>query len=394
MSIEIRPLAPDDVHRNRVLMNHAFGRGAVVRPPNPDEPPPQPGSGQWGLFESGDLRASLTVVPFLVHWGAAVTLPMGGIAGVATFAEARGRGFVDQLLRKSLEAMRADGQVISSLFPFSWAFYRRSGWDWVGRKMSVRLPLNELRSSPEGRAVVAIPAEQARERLEPAYTRFARRYHGPFTAETHKWDGKLGHHDDRTTHVYVHEPSGAYLLWRYNKDNSEGRVHEFVADSPDAYKGFLSLLHYMATQCDHARLTLPEDSPLWSYVMHWNLETRLEPVTQARVVDFAPAMERLEVGPEVPNGAATVALRDDLAPWNSGVWRVTVEGGRVHCSLAVGGSDAAMTLDIQALSQAYWGTPSLQALRDAGRVEGGDEAAFAWLARVLPSAAVYMLDDF
>jgi predicted acetyltransferase len=112
------------------------------------------------------------------------------------------------------------------------------------------------------------------------------------------------------------------------------------------------------------------------------------------VVDFAPAMERLEVGMDVPDGAATVALHDDQAPWNDGVWRVTVEGGRVRCALAVGGAEPGVTLDIQAASQAYWGTPSLQALRAAGRVEVNDEAAFTWLTRVLPAATVYMLDDF
>jgi predicted acetyltransferase len=394
MSIEIRRLAPDDLLRNRVLMNHAFGRGAVVRPPDPDAPPPQPGPGQWGLFEKGDLRASLTVVPFLVHWGATVTLAMGGIAGVATFAEARGRGFVDLLLRKSLEAMRADGQVVSALFPFSWAFYRRHGWDWVGQKRTVRLPLNEVRSSPEGRAVVTVPDEQARERLEPVYTRFARQYRGVLTSETHRWEGKLSHGDDRTTHVYQHEPSGDYLLWRYNRDNNEGNVREFVADSPDGYKGLLSLLHYMATQCDKARLMLPDDTPLWSHVMHWDVETRVEPVFQARVVDFAPAMEQLDLSPDTPDGTATVALRDEHAPWNSGVWRITVEGGRVRCSLAVGSPDPAVTMDIQAASQAYWGTPSLDALRAAGRVDVSDEAAFAWLARVLPATTVYTLDDF
>jgi predicted acetyltransferase len=239
-----------------------------------------------------------------------------------------------------------------------------------------------------------LPDETARERLEPVYTRFARRYRGIFTSETHRWSGKLSHSDDRTTHVYQHEPSGAYMLWRYNRDGSEGSAREFVADSADGYKGLLSLLHYMATQCDHARLTLPEDSPLWSYVMHWNLETRLEPVVQARVVDFPAAMERLEVGPDVPNGVATVALRDDQAPWNSGMWRVSVESGRILCSAGVGVSDPGVTLDIQAVSQAYWGTPSLSALRMAGRVDVADEAAFTLLTRVLPPATVYMLDEF
>jgi predicted acetyltransferase len=394
VNTELRALTPDDAYPNRLLMNHAFGRGAVVPPPNPDDPPREMNN-TWGVFENGTLQASLAIVPFLVHWGPSLVLPMGGIAGVATFAEARGRGYVDQLLRHSLETMRTAGQVISALYPFSWGFYRRYGWDWVGEKRNIRLPLAQVRSAPEGREVRNITGDGAREKTEAYCTRFARKYRGIFTTETRRWGRALSHDEGRTTYVYAHEPSESYLLWRYEAKQEEGTAREFVANAPEGDRALLSLLHYFGTQCETASLTVPADSPLWSHVMHWDLETKIEPVFSGRVVDFGPAMMRLEPSPETPNGSVTLALTDEHAPWNAGIWRITVEDGKIHAATVVGGADDAdVTADIQALSQAYWGMPDLHSLRRAGRVTVTNEPGFDLLSRLLPPTPIFTMDHF
>jgi predicted acetyltransferase len=397
---EIRPLGPEDDALNRVLMNHAFARGGVITPPA--EPPKAEEQADEvkntiGAFEGGKLRASLTTLPFDVHWGAAgTTLAMGGIAGVATFAEARGRGMVDALLRRALEDMRAAGQTISALFPFAWGFYRRAGWDWVGRQMSVTVPLAELRSAPEGRRVEQVVGtpEEVRAALSPAYSAFAARYRGMFTTNSHRWDRSLRHDDKRTTHAYAQAGSEGYLLWRFDGGGDSASVREFVATTPDEHRALLSLLHYFGTQCKTARLCLPADSPLWSHVMHWDLQTKLSPVFMGRVVDFTGAVARLTAA-GVPDGACTLSIRDEHAPWNDGLWRLASEGGRAEVSPVLGGGAAPdVALEIQALSQALWGTPSLTELRAAGRIEVHSEAAFTLLSALLPASPVFTLDDF
>jgi hypothetical protein len=51
-------------------------------------------------------------------------------------------------------------------------------------------------------------------------------------------------------------------------------------------------------------------------------------------------------------------------------------------------------MDIQAFSQAFWGEPSLSAIRHAGRVEVKEEAAFRHLSAILAPNPVYNLIDF
>jgi Predicted acetyltransferase involved in intracellular survival and related acetyltransferases len=397
---EIRTLTAEDANAHRNLMAHAFSQGRVVaRSEANAEEDAQYGVNTRGLFVGGRLQASLTALPFAVHWGGESTLKMGGVAGVATFADARGRGYVDALLRDSLRTMRERGEYISSLYPFAWAFYQRFGWDWVGEKRSVTLPLRELKSAPEGRKVQVVEGDAVQAALESAYTAFAKRYRGMFTAETHQWKQALAHSDNRTTYPYGFSPvDGAppesYLLWRYDGTGGGGQVREFVTNSVEGFRALLSLLHYFGTQAQKARITVPADAPVWSYLVHWDLETRVSPVFMGRVVDVAQAFAQLSaVGGE--EGTCTLALRDEHAPWNDGLFRLTREGGKTECTPLVGGAaEPDVTLDIRALSQAFWGHPSLDRLRMAGRVAVHNEAGYQVLAAALPPAGVFTMDDF
>ncbi len=393
MSIELRAVTSDDHFILNQLMNHAFGQGRVVTPRAPEEEIPEY-KGIWGIYENGGLKAALTVCPFLVHWGADAVLPMGGIAGVATFVEARGRGYVAQLLKQSLRAMKDEGQVVSALYPFSWAFYRRYGWDWVGQKRDVKIPLRELKAAPEGRDVLPLAGEKVQEELTAGYTTFAKRYRGVFTTETHRWGGRLSHSDSKTTYAYRYEPTGAYMLWRYGGEN--GQIREFTGTTGAEYRGFLSLLHYFGTQVKEASVSLPDDSPIQSHIMDWDLSTSVQPVFQARVVDFGAALALITIPPGIPNGTATLAVQDEHAPWNDGVWRITVEDGKVSGATVVAAdpNTADVSADIQALSQAFWGKPSFAELRIAGRISVQNEEGYQLLTALFPATMVYTLDDF
>src|SRR5947207_248211 len=59
-------------------------------------------------------------------------LPMGGICHVATLAAERNKGYASALMRDALRAMRAQGLCTSVLFPFSFRYYRKFGYELAG----------------------------------------------------------------------------------------------------------------------------------------------------------------------------------------------------------------------------------------------------------------------
>ena len=396
MTTELRALTPDDDEAMAFLMSEAFAGGS--------RPSPEPEEGKdristaLGVFDGARLIAAAVIHDLHLIWGQA-DVPMGGIAGVACAAEQRGRGHVARLMSESLRVMREVGQFTSGLYPFAYAFYRRHGWEWVGEKRHYDLPTAETRASPEGKHVRCYDGLEAVEIIRPVYETFARRHRGMATRTDPKpdfWKRALDHHDNRTTYVQVyHDPENdqaeGYLTFRYPHGGETGHVGEFFANTPAAYRGLLSVLHYYGTQVQRVGFSGPTDDLLPLHIMHHDLNTTISPLFMGRVVDVAPALAALTPEPAL-TGRVTLQVSDGSCEWNNGTFALTFGGGRVIAEVTTDAPN--VSLDIQALSQAYWGQPSLDLLRAAGRLTVMHEAQYQLLARVLPPSVCYLQDHF
>ena len=381
---EFRPLLPDDWEQHQRLMNHAFSGGQVV---TPRETPATEAdvADVYGIFEDGHLIAALTAIPYTVAWPGAKNnqLPMGGIAGVATYVEARGQGHVERLLSESLRIMREKGQVVSALYPFAFAFYKKYGWDWVGKRYDLKVPLAHLQKThSKTRRVLE---SNIISEVKPLFEAYGSHYRG-FILDDEDWKKRFEPSGDKESFAYI--GADGYLIARYGDENLN--IKEFIAPSTKAHNALLGLLRNFGTQREFARLTVPSDSPIWSYIMHHDLETKTRPVFMGRVVDVAGALGQLQTS--APNGEVILALNDPQCDWNTGTWSIKTEGGRILATHST--QFPQVTMDIQAFSQAFWGYPSLASLRLAGRVEVKEEQVFDHLCAILQPCPVYNLIGF
>jgi predicted acetyltransferase len=403
--LEIRTLTPEDRPAIGKLMAEAFHGGS--RPePEPDAPKEaKPGLPQakLGAFEGPRLVACAMIDSLHLAWGEA-DAPLGGIGGVACTADQRGQGHVGRLLAESLRTMRDAGQYLSGLYPFAFAFYRRYGWDWVGEQKQYVVPASELKAGPEGRCLTAHEGLDALQVVRPVYERFARRHYGmglrtetaPGDAVPHWWKRALDHRDNRITYVQVYSDPATgkaegYLTFRYPDNGDTGQLGEFYANTPAAYRGLLSVLHYYGVQVDQVAWSAPMDDPLALHLMHYDLETKLKPLFMGRVVDVSAALMALRLEADL-SGNIVLQVSDAQCDWNNGVFAVALEAGNVTVTAS---QDApGITLDIQTLSQAYWGQPSLDLLRASERVAVTDEAQYTLLSRLLPPHICFLRDFF
>lgn len=392
--MELRRLTQDDAVAHQRLMAEAFAGGR--RPQEEDLPKIQ--SLSLGLFEGTALRAAATVHELHITWGDE-DASLGGVAGVACTVGARGRGYVAALLAEALREMRDAGQYLSGLYPFSYAFYRRHGWEWVGEKRQFSVPTAAVAALPEGQDVRTYDGPDARSVVEPIYAAFARRYRG-MTTRTDSvpdwWSGSLGHADHRTTYVHVHHDpktgnADGYLTFRYPQAGQTARLGEFFTLTPAALRGLLSLLHYYGTQIKTVEFAGPADHPLPLYVMHHDLGMTAAPLFMGRVVDVSAALTALRPAPEV-RGQVVVQVDDPQCDWNRRTFAVEFGAGNV--TVAPSSRAPGISVDTQALTQAYWGQPSLAQLRAAGRVQVSDDAQYAALSALLPPTITYLSDFF
>ena len=388
--MEIREILEDEREAAFYLGSQAFSQGSrdMGRMDHPD----RPARSSFGVWDSAGLQAAVSVIKYNIHLGAEATVPMGGVAGVACLPASRGKGYAGACMKFALERMRDEGQAVSTLFPFSYHYYDKLGWAWTGTKRTYTVATSALRAAPETESVRAA-AEADRPAIAQAYTDFARRYRGAVVRDEKMWNQVLNSTDTQYRYTYIYDPDGqaeGYLTYVGGK-REETRLREFIALSPRARRALLGLLRRHEMQIEKFKWDAPSDDPLWSTLMHWDLDTTIQPHTMARIVDVPAAFAAWRPRPDV-NGAVSIAVQDKCAPWNCGVWSVEFGGGKAVATPASG--TAQVTLDIRALSQAYFGSPTPAELHAEGRLGVRDEAGYLALCDLLAGPPMWMNDSF
>ncbi len=83
----------------------------------------------WGAFdEDGTLMARIINNHYTVHLNG-THVPMGGIGAVSTLPEYRESGAIRGIFEQLLPAAYERGEVLSALYPFNHAFYRKFGYE-------------------------------------------------------------------------------------------------------------------------------------------------------------------------------------------------------------------------------------------------------------------------
>lgn len=388
--IEIRQISGEEVDRQFELLTHAFRRGERNRAwfDNPNTGPYQ----SFGVFDEGRMQASLVILGFECHFGPEVVLQMGGVAGVCCAPEARGRGYASAGMRRLIAQMRENGQAISMLFPFSWSFYREFGYEWVGTTRRYTVPTRVLRAAPETARVRSATPED-RSSIIDAYSRFAAGYRGMLRRHSSAWDDILNASETHFTQTFVvpsREGLDGYLTFR-GGEWKKTQLREFIALTPEAYRALLGLLKRHEMQTKRFAWSAPLDDGLLFHVCHWDTETTLSPTAMGRVVDVQIALSTWRPSVEV-HGEFVLHVADPAAPWNDGTWHIGFEQGHVEVRQSAAAPD--VTLDIRALSQCYFGTPTVAEVRRAGRLTVEDEHGYAAMQSFFAGPPMFLNDSF
>jgi predicted acetyltransferase len=388
--MEIREITRDEVEARFYLGTQAFGNGN--RDMGHYHDPNRATMDSYGVYDERGLQAKIEVVSFQTHLGPDVVVPMGGVAGVACLPASRGKGYVGEGLKYALAQMRDRGQVISCLFPFSYDFYRRFGWEWTGERREYTVPTTICKLDPATEQVrAATPAD--REAIIGCYTRYARGYRGMTQRDEKLWNRILHDSKDRFTYTYLYEQGGqveGYLTYRGGK-REETELKDFICLTPRALRGLLGLLRRHDMQVDRFKWAAPGNDGLWSQLTHGEVETTLAPSCQSRIVDVPYALAAWRPDPRV-RGVVHIAVRDAQAPWNEGIWQIEFEAGRVDVRSTH--EEPQVGLDIQALTQGYFGTPTLDSVRQSERLTVHDEGGYTLLRDLLAGPPMAIFDAF
>ena len=393
MTYDIRRLTPDDAEASFRLGSRAFGYADQPMP----EPKPRPGQVAWGVFDGADLIGK-AVDREQSHWFGGRLVPATGVASVAVAPEQRGRGIATSLMTHLMTQARARGAAIGTLFDTTAWPYRRTGWEEIGVRRVIAVPTLALAGfrTPPGFSLRA-----ATETDVPVLLRMFRDSARASCAVMDRAEPI----EDTTPAAYlanshgttiVTDPTGTiagFCTWdRADGYHAEGTisVEDLIAVSPEAVTALLGSIGGWANVAPTARLFLPPQDPAFLIGALAHAPTyRLDP-WMLRVIDAPAAIAARGWSPQV-SGAIDLALRDPAGPWNSGDYRLVVEGGDGR--LEPGGTGA-VSIGPRGLAVLYAGGTAPDVLRRAGLLAGGDATTDAFLQAATAGPAPTLRDYF
>lgn len=280
----------------------------------------------WGLFGEQGLEAKLGLLPLHAYVGGR-ELPVGGIAGVATWPEKRRGGKVASLLIHALGVMRGQGQTLSLLHPFQFEFYRRFGWETYTEYKKYELSAFQIPRYPYEGGRVERTAELGL--LRSVYDAYAARFNGMLVRTDEWWEWRILKRKNAggVSAVYYgadQAPKG-YMLYKVADGNLV--VNEFVALDAEAQRGLWNYIANHDSMLGHnGRVELRAESGdrLASLLKDPRIKQELVPYFMARLVDAAAFLKGYAFAPGKA-GEMQLFIRDPHALWNEGPYTLRIK---------------------------------------------------------------------
>ncbi|GHV12793.1 hypothetical protein FACS1894219_06390 [Clostridia bacterium] len=364
--MEIRNLTKDDLLQDKKILAVAFeGTTDLVVEENP-----QNLDWEYGAFdEDNKLMGRMTVIPHEVYFDGQI-VGSAGIGGVATLPEYRHKKSIRHIFEVAFEEMKKKKQYLSYLFPFSFAFYGKFGYETVCEQLDLKFTLAAFADIPRNnRCVIADDCKNPI--LRGIYEKYAARHNCAYNRNDSMWESKLSKNVyDKKYYTYLYyneagEPKG-YFVWT-PKGGRDFTIPEICFENLEDVAGMLGFIKNF--EANYSRVVISnlpynEDFSLM-FTNQYDVERTLKFSGMARIADVAKTFELMKY----PDGTGTFSVKteDEFQPFNSGLYHIGYKDGKAvnveHTQTQSGTASADLEVPVTALAKLILGTDVLSASR-------------------------------
>jgi predicted acetyltransferase len=315
----------------------------------------------WAGFNGeGKMQAMMHVIDFDVRYDGH-TVGMTGIGGVSTLPEARIGGYIRKIFEQALPLAREQGKVFSYLYPFSFAFYRKFGYELCCQPNKVSAPAKSFREYkyPEGMSAYA-PGDDLTPYLD-VYNKFIEDKNIVLARDEAMMKGRIDHNPYTTQkYAYLHrDPAGtpdAYILIGV-ENNSGGYkmvVRELIWTTPDALHAMFGFIGGLSPQFSSVEWNAPLSINVAAMFSDSYEITVTRPMQgMNRVLNVPKALELIKA--PLFNGSAVIKVADKFMPVNDGAYQVEWENGVITKAALTDSAMPDLETDVETLAQLVTG---------------------------------------
>lgn len=302
---------------------------------NPQSPAEQYFTERYAAFgDDGKMMASLGVMPFKAYFDGNV-VPMNGIGDVSTLPQYRRGGAIRSCFSAALVDMYKNGDVFSYLYPFSYYFYRKFGYEVSAQTVTWKVALRALPKGGSGGRLEMFEPGSDISGFEEAYSTFAKNYNLMLERDEVLWKRRMTGFDPYKTKQWSflwrdeNDVPGGYLI--YVSEIKDGKrimvLRDFGFNSLRALSALLEFLSTFSSQYEYAEIPLPDSVSLDGVICepaYEQISRKIDYIGMVRVVNVKKALKAAKYK---GSGRFVISVTDDTIPKNSGFYAVEFNDG-------------------------------------------------------------------
>lgn len=289
------------------------------------------------------------------------TVLMGGVGGVATLPQHRRHGAIRECMKAAFADMYEQGYVLSALYPFSFYYYRKFGYEAGGTLVTWTIDMDALRLPDVGGKIELVLPGDDLSAVNEVYNAMCAEWNLSVVREVFDEDLIKENWLEKKRYLYLWrddsgEPRGFIMFTK--KDGvmdcmtNFGMPNGLMFRDARALTALLKFAQAFSADYRAIRLTLPEGIRIDSLIAEHNKVRREAGCNgMARIVNVQRALELCECRGE---GCVRVAVTDPMLPQNEGVWQVSFAPGKPNIVEKVD-APADIELPVGTLSQLLLG---------------------------------------
>jgi len=375
-TIEIRKLKPEEniqrllAHSVCFLGSPPQDKEALLK--NPEEHT-EGHDTSWGAYdETGRQLSQMQVIPAKILINNQPT-SAGLICGVTTLPEARNGRLVRKIFEKVMPIMKEEGMVYSMLYPFSFEFYRKFGYEQGYMRPKATFPVSELARYPYPNGMKAHEKGDPCDDFNKVYEAFTRDKNLAIVRGSKEWEEILKRDPyKKREFAYIHynakgEPDG-YILYKSEKKDlnySLLNILELAWTGKPGLEAMLGFIHGLRSEYSDVSWPIPGGFDIFGVGVipePGKITYARGSLIMNRIMDVGAALSLMKA----PTGSGNVSIfvTDKFIDTNTGIYVVSWEGGNLSVDKTTRPPD--MELDVETLVQLNTGylTPAQVIYRD------------------------------
>ncbi|HCU2818343.1 TPA: GNAT family N-acetyltransferase [Clostridioides difficile] len=250
------------------------------------------------------------------------------VVGVSTLPEGRGAGYMNKVMKFTLNELYRKGQLVSILMPIDYRLYRRFGYEHCYDQIEYTINTDDLKNFKSSGKMIKSNLSQIDDLIQIDRT-FLNEVNGNVLKDEHYYENLFKEIQSEDGFLYIHEGNekDGYIVYFLQEDKMF--VRELFYKNIDALKSMLKFIYNHNTQCKIVTISTPTiDKIRFILDNPKDSDIKIKPFMMGRVINVKKFIEDIDIEKDI-NSSFNLLIEDKFIDENNGLFKISIQNKKV-----------------------------------------------------------------